>query len=310
MNQKVLKVFKYRKVFFSISIALIVLGIIATAFMGVTLDIQFKGGAIIKYTYDGELTSQQKNDIPQLVQDTLSRSATLQTTDEGTKTQKMVLNLTGNQGLSAELQNTLHTKLQQTYPQSNFAISETNIVEPFIGERFMRNGIIAIVLASVLIIIYIWIRFKQISGLSAGVMAIIALLQDCALVFYTFVIFRIPIGDTFVAVMLTIIGYSINNTVIIYDRIRENSGIASKMKVEDLMDLSISQSMSRSIGTAFAAIAAISTVYIFAAINGLQSIEDFSLPMAIGMISGFFSANFIACPLWVMWQKKKHTSHK
>lgn len=308
MNQKTLKVYKNRMIFFAISIALILAGVVALIINGVALDIQFKGGAIIKYTYTGELSAQQKSDIAALVNSTISRSATVQTTDENSESQKLVLNLTGNEGLTAEEQDALHKAIREAYPDNNFEISETNIVEPFIGARFLRNGIIAIVLASVLIVLYIWFRFKQISGLSAGVMAVIALLHDCALVFFTFVLFRIPLGDIFVAVMLTIIGYSINNTIIIYDRIRENSGIAAKMSVEDLMDLSITQSMSRSIGTAFTTVSAIVIVYIFAALNGIQSIENFALPMTVGMLAGFYSSNFIACPLWVIWQKRKHNS--
>lgn len=306
MNEKVLKVYKSRKVFFIISIVLILAGIAALFINGVELDIQFKGGAIIKYTYTGELNAQQKNDIASLVNTTLGRNVSIQTADEGSDTQKLVLNLAGDEGISAEEENELRQAIQKAYPDNSFEFFETNTVDPFIGARFLRNGIIAIVLASILIVLYIWFRFKQISGLSAGVMAVVALLHDCALVFFTFVLFNIPLGEIFVAVMLTIIGYSINNTIIIYDRIRENAGIAGKMAVEDLMDLSITQSMSRSIGTAFTTIAAIAVIYVFALMNGIQSIENFALPMAIGMLSGFYSSNFIACPLWVMWQKKKH----
>lgn len=308
MNEKMIKVYKNRKIFFTISILLIVAGIAALFINGINVDIQFKGGAIIKYSYNGTLDAQQKSDIEALVNKTLSRNVTLQTTDENTDNSKLVLNLAGNEGMDAQEQDALHTAIKEAYPEHNFELSETNIVEPFIGERFLRNGIIAIVLASILIVIYIWIRFKQISGLSAGVMAVIALLHDCAIVFSTYIIFKIPINDNFVAVMLTIIGYSINNTIIIYDRIRENVSISSKIPVDELMDLSITQSMSRSIGTAFSSIAAIVIIYIFAMLNSIQSIENFALPMAVGMISGFYSSNFIACPLWVMWQKKKHTS--
>jgi len=306
MNTKTLKVFKSRKIFFIVSIVLIIASVAALFINGVNVDIQFKGGAIIKYAYDGELDAQQKNSIEKLVNETLSRNVTVQATDENTDHSKLVLNLAGNDGLSAEEQDTLHKAIMEAYPDYGFELSETNIVEPFIGARFLRNGIIAIVLASILIVLYIWFRFKQISGLSAGVMAVLALIHDCIMVFSTFVIFKIPVGDIFVAVMLTIIGYSINNTIIIYDRIRENAGIAAKMPVEDLMDLSITQSMSRSIGTAFTTIAAITVIYVFAFLNGIQSIENFALPMAVGMLSGFYSSNFIACPLWVMWQKKKH----
>lgn len=303
---KTLKVYKNRKVFFAISIALIIACVVALFINGVNVDIQFKGGAVIKYTYDGNLDNAAKSDIANVVNTAISRLATVQTADEGTDHAKLILSLAGNEGLSSDYETKLLEAITAAYPDNNFVQSESNIVEPSIGARFLRNGIIAIVLAWILIVVYVWFRFKQISGLSAGVMAVIALIHDCIMVFTTFIIFRIPIGDIFVAVMLTIIGYSINNTIVIYDRIRENRGIADKMTYDELVDLSITQSMTRSLSTTFTTVISIVIIYVFAVMNGIQSIENFALPMTVGMISGFWSSNFIACNLWVMWQKHKH----
>jgi preprotein translocase SecF subunit len=153
--------------------------------------------------------------------------------------------------------------------------------------------------------IYVWIRFKKIGGLSAGLMAIVALIHDILVVFFTCVVFKIPIGDSFVAVALSIIGYSVNDTIVIYDRIRENHDLHPKIAVDTLTDLSISQSITRSINTNIAVCLSVTIVYIMARFNSIDSIESFALPMAIGSVSGCYSTICIAGPLWVMWQKHK-----
>jgi preprotein translocase SecF subunit len=122
----------------------------------------------------------------------------------------------------------------------------------------------------------------------------------------TFIVFKIPINDAFIAVALTIIGYSINDTIVIYDRIRENKGLYKNIPCSELVNMSITQSMSRSINTGLATFISIGLVYIFAEIYGIQSIKNFALPMMIGVVSGCYSTIFIAGPLWVMWQNKKN----
>jgi preprotein translocase SecF subunit len=179
------------------------------------------------------------------------------------------------------------------------------MVEPFFGRKFLTNGIIALVLSSVLIVLYVWVRFSKISGLAAGVMALVALFHDVMVVFFTCIIFKIPIGDSFIAVALTIIGYSINDTIVIYDRIRENARIDRKMPVDQLVNKSITQSLTRSINTNLCVFVSIALVYVFALIGGIESIQSFALPMAIGSISGCYSTICIAGPLWAMWKKRK-----
>ena len=153
--------------------------------------------------------------------------------------------------------------------------------------------------------LYVWVRFKMMGGLSAGVMALIALLHDVLIVFFTCVIFKIPIGDSFVAVALSIIGYSINDTIVIYDRIRENNQTYVGFDIETITNLSITQSMMRSVMTNFAVIICVTIVYVLAFSNGIDSIQSFALPMAVGSISGCYSTICIAGPLWVMWKKRK-----
>jgi len=123
----------------------------------------------------------------------------------------------------------------------------------------------------------------------------------------TFVIAGIPLNESLVAVVLTILGFSINDTIVIYDRIRENMDLQrGKMTLPELVDLSINQSITRSINTSLATLAAITVAYIFATINHIESIREFALPMMVGIISGSYSTIFIAGPLWVMWKTRAH----
>lgn len=303
MNNKVIGFYKKRWIYFTISIAIMVAGIIAVFFKGVQLDIQFKGGALLKYNFSGELNSDDAADVASKL---LGKPVTTQeTTDLVSGEKRLVINIAGNNGLDAETQTKFDTDLKAAYPSSNLNLAESSMVEPFFGQRFLKRGIIAILLSALLVMIYVWIRFKKMGGLSAGIMALVALLHDVLIVFFTCVFFNIPIGDSFVAVALSIIGYSINDTIVIYDRIRENTNRYYKLPVDRITDLSISQSMMRSINTNIAVLISVSLIYILAFSHSIQSIQSFALPMAIGSISGCYSTICIAGPLWVMWKKRK-----
>jgi preprotein translocase SecF subunit len=300
---KIIPFFSKRKIFFGISLSIMLIGIIAMFVNGVQLDIQFKGGAMLKYTYTGTIDENVADDI---VSGVLNRPVTSQlTTDIATGDQRLILNIAGKSGVEAKDQKTFDAKLKEAFPSNNLVLSESSMVEAYFGQRFLRRGMFAIVLASILVLIYVWIRFKMMGGLSAGVMAVVALVHDVLVVFFTCVIFKIPIGDNFVAVALSIIGYSINDTIVIYDRIRENSKTFLGYPVETITDLSISQSMMRSVMTNLAVMISISMVFILATTHGIDSMKSFALPMAVGTISGCYSTICIAGPLWVMWKKKK-----
>ena len=298
-----IKFYENRKKFFTISIVIMILGIVSLFVNGINLSIQFKGGAIIKYSFTGDINIQEVEDLSSKV---LNRNTEAQVTEDlATKSKKIVLNLAGNSGLDANEQDKLDFALKEKFPDANLELSESNIVQPFIGKRYLTNGIIAIGLASIFIILYVWIRFKKISGLSAGVIGLIALLHDCLIVFFTFTFFKIPINDSFIAVTLTIIGYSINDTIVIYDRIRENKPQYSKKPYEVLVNDSINQTLTRSINTTVTTVACILIVYIFAFLYNIESIKTFALPMLIGLISGCYSTVCLAGPMLVMWHKNK-----
>jgi len=296
-----------RKIFFAISALIMLLGIGSIIINGVNLSIQFKGGAIIKYTVEGDINAEE---VANKASELLGRNTEAQITEDlATKTKKVVLNLSGNEGLAAAEQEKLDAALKAEFPQSNLKLSESNVVEPFIGKKALNNGMIAIVLSSVFIILYVRFRFKKISGLSAGVIGLIALVHDCLVVFFTFTMFKIPINDSFIAVTLTIIGYSINDTIVIYDRIRENKPKYERKSFEELVNVSINQTLTRSINTSVATAASILVVTIFAIMYNIDSIKSFALPMLIGIISGCYSTVCLAGPMLVMWHKKTDAQH-
>lgn len=298
----IIQFYKRRRIFFSISIGIMLLGLIMSFVNGVQLDIQFKGGSLIKYNYTGELDSSTASDI---ASKTINRVVSTQvTTDLATGEKRLVVNIAGNFGLDARDQQLLDDALKKQFPDAGLKLWESSMVEPFFGKRFLRNGIIAILLASFFVVIYVWIRFRRIGGLSAGIMALVALVHDLIVVFVTCVIFRIPIGDSFIAVSLSIIGYSVNDTIVIYDRIRENFKKYPKLPIESVTDLSISQSMMRSVNTNIAVLLSVGMIYVLAFANSVESVQSFALPMAIGAISGCYSTICIAGPLWVMWKKR------
>lgn len=295
--------YKHRNLFFLISATLLVIGLVALFVNGIQLDIQFKGGAILKYSYTGELSSDAVADF---TSQKLNRLVSAQETkDLTTGETRVALTLSGEYGMSAAEQSDLNASLAAQFPANNLTSVETSLVEPFFGKMFLQRGIIAVVIAMLLILVYEWITFRKIGGLSAGVSALAALFHDLLVVFFTCVIAHIPIGDTFVAVALSIIGYSINDTIVIFDRVRENSRRLPKEPIEVVADLSIRQSMMRSINTNIAVALSVGLIYAFAARASLESIISFALPMFIGSISGCYSTLCLAGPLWVMWQKHK-----
>ena len=141
------------------------------------------------------------------------------------------------------------------------------------------------------------------SGLLAGFTAIIALAHDIAIMISVYALFSIPVNESFIAAVLTILGYSLNDTIVIYDRIRENTKISRKDTVEGIVNKSIMQSMSRTINTTITTVLCVLTIFLFAVYNGIGSIREFTFPILIGLISGTYSSIFIASPLWVMFRQ-------
>ena len=292
------------KKYFAISLMLFALIAVATAVFGVKLDLQFRGGSIITYAYDGAL---DQTAFEQKLESVLNEDVSLQaSSDVITGANTFIVSLPGNRSISSDKLVELNDALMADFAESGPRTLEISNVDPTIGKEFLGKCIAALALAMVLMMLYVALRFSKIGGLSAGAMGVVALLHDCVIVFGVFVIFGIPINDNFIAVILTILGFSLNDTIVIYDRIRENKRLyGSKLKVGELVSKSINQSLTRSINTSVTAIMSMVVVTVVAMIYGVDSIFSFSFPLILGLISGSYSSICIAGPLWVKWMERK-----
>ncbi len=291
-------------IYFIISSLLIIAGIIGLFINGVKLDITFSGGAKITYSYTG--TEIAPNKVEAIVKSALNRDATVQNAiGYQTDDTSLVISLSGTESLEADEQAKLYNALTKSFPDHKIEQGSTTNVEPSIGHKFLTRGLIAIAIAAVFIIGYVSFRFSVVSGFTAAITALIALLHDIAMIFFIYVLFGLPINDGFIAVVLTILGYSINDTLVVFDRIRENKRIfANKLTVTELVNKSIGQSLKRTINTSLMSLAAILLVLIFGILNGLTSIVNFAFPMMVGILSGCYSSSFLAPCIWGMIKNK------
>ena len=299
-----------RKKFYTFSCALIAIVLVFCAVFGVKMDVEFKGGSMVTLSYEGDV------DLPSLKSEIGSQlgqsDLTLQTGSDISGNQTLTVTLPGSQTLTTEQLDDMLTAINEAHPENNFEQNEVSNVNATIGKEFLFKSLVALVAACVLILAYVAFRFRKIGGLKAGSTAIVALLHDMFVVFGVFVILRIPLNGNFIAAVLTILGYSINDTVVIYDRIRENSALYSKkqMGLAELVNLSVNQSFSRSLMTSITTCLALGVVCVVSVIYRLDSIYTFAFPLLFGMVSGVYSTICIATPLWVDWKSKKKAGKK
>ena len=292
-----------RKIFFSISIGLLVLALVSSIFFGVELDIQFRGGSIMSYAHTSDVNTA---DIEVAINELTAANVSVQSGENtATGVKSITISLAQSQGITADEQLEITNKLVEMYPEGGIESLSINNVDASIGQEFFIKSIIAVVIAAVIMILYIAFRFKNIGGWSAGVMAVIALFHDVLMVFAVFVFLKIPLNDNFIAVILTILGYSLNDTIIIYDRIRENEGLMSKKAgLVEIVNKSINQSLGRAFGTTFATVLSMIVVAVVAWSYGITSIITFAVPMIVGILSGLYSSVFVTGSLWVVWETK------
>ena len=299
-----------RKKFYTFSCALIAVVLVFCGIFGVKMDVEFKGGSMITLAYEGDA---DLNDLKSTIGTELGKSnLTLQTGSDISGNQTLTVTLPGSDTLTTEQLDNLLAALNEQYPDNKFVQNEVSNVDATIGKEFLLKSVVALVAACVLILLYVAYRFRKIGGLKAGSTAIVALLHDMFVVFGVFVLLRIPLNGNFIAALLTILGYSINDTVVIYDRIRENSALYGKkqMSLAELVNLSVNQSFARSLMTSITTCLALGVVCVVSVIYRLDSIYSFAFPLLFGMVSGVYSTICIATPLWVDWKSKKKAAQK
>ena len=284
-------------------VALFLAGIIVAVIFGVNLDINFSGGTKISYSYTGDIADA---DIKIVVDEKIKASYTIsKSTALAGDTQTFEIALVGKDALSAEDQEALTKAITEKFKDNKIAIYNSTSVSPTIAGTFFAKSLVAILITAILVIIYVGIRFRKIGGISAALTALVALVFDILVTFFICVIFRLQIDSNYIAVILTILGYSLNDTIVIYDRIRENERLNPTMEIGSLVNMSVNKVMIRNIVTTVTTILAVLTIVVVSELFGLTSLRTFAIPMAFGLVSGAISSLFVSAPLWVIWKRKK-----
>ncbi len=279
--------------------ALICIGILLAVIFGVNLDINFKGGAMISYSYTGNIN---EDAVKKCVATNLDKNASV-TFNSGfsDSSKQIVITTAGNNALSSKAQQALTTVLQNQFKAHKIEFSGSNSVSPTLAGTFFGRSLVAVALAGIFVVIYVGIRFRNIGGISAALTAFASLILDCIIAFLACVSFRLPVDSNLIAVMLTLLGYSLNDTIVIYDRVRENKRLYPAKKIDELVNDSINTVKTRNFVTTFTTALAVITIIVVAEVCGLTTLRSFAIPMAFGIISGCISSLFVSGPLWVKW---------
>ena len=217
--------------------------------------------------------------------------------------QTVSLSFPTSSGLTAEVQSELTDALTSEFSGNQLELYNSQDVNPTTGAGFLGKCIVAVAFSAVVMIVYIGFRFRKIGGWIAGTCSVIALVHDMFFAYACCVVCRFDIDSNFMAVLLTILGYSINATIIIYDRIRENRRLYGDSKtLDEYVNMSVTQSLGRSVHTTVTTVIAMLTVCVVGLVSGVESILGFAFPLVIGLIAGVYSSNCIAPTLWTLWQ--------
>lgn len=276
------------RLWLAIAIIYLTVGTVAWIFMGLNYGIDFMGGTVIDVEVGKSLNTADIEDIRVLAAK-YDDQASVQIVE---KTQVNIRSSKFTDEETTKLFEDIKTK----YQLKDDALISRDKIGPSIGQEVTKNAIFAIVIASIGILIYTSIRFESKFGISA----IVALIHDLLFTIVVYAVFKIPVNSSFIAAILTILGFSINDTIVIFDRIRENMKLGKYKDDDELVNASITQSLTRSINTVLTVVMCLTSLYIF----GVPAIREFALPLLLGIVSGSYSSIFIASPLWLIMHKR------
>ena len=284
-------------------VAIFVVGILWSVIFGVKLDINFSGGAKVSYSYTGDIADK---DIEAIVDKHIKKDYSLRkSTSLAGDTQTFEISLSGKDALSAKTQEAITKALNEKFKSNKIELYDSNSVSPSIAGSFFAKSMVAVLITALLVVIYVGIRFRKIGGVSAGITALVSLVFDVLITFFTCVIFGLQIDSNYIAVVLTMLGYSLNDTIVIYDRIRENKKFSPDMEIGELVNNSVNTVVIRNIVTTATTLLAVTTIIVVSEIFGLTSLRTFAIPMVFGLLSGAVSSLFVSGPLWVIWRRRR-----
>ena len=298
----IIKFVSFRKILYAISIVTIGIGIafiilnINRGLGGFNYGLDFMGGSStnIEFNEDMSLGDIDSKVVP--IFERTTNSPDIQTQKVANSNEVIVKSRT----LTLEEMKTIYETLENEFNVTEDKITTENI-SGAVSVQMRQDAIIAVIIATIFMLIYIWFRFKDIKFAGS---AVIALLHDCFVTIGFYAIFRWTVDSTFIACMLTIVGYSINATIVIFDRIRENLGRMRGANLTDIVNASITQTFTRSINTSLTTLIMVVVLYIM----GVSSIKAFSLPLIIGIIAGCYSSICLTGPLWFDFKNEKVNS--
>lgn len=279
-----LKIIEHTKVWFGISLTIILIGIGFMCFKHLQFGIDFKGGTVIDINMGKAFNT---SDIDTIVKK-YTKEYQLQTINTTTLEVKSA-------SIKSENVPSIFNDIKTKYKLQDSALKSTTHVSASIGNETARGAIEALVIANLIILAYIAFRFEW----RFGIAAILALVHDVLITLAVYAIFQITIDPAFIAAMLTIIGYSMSDTIVVFDRIRENQKYMRGNNVTELADASITQTFVRSINTVLTVLIMLTCVHIF-----VPSVRNFTSPLLVGVVSGCYSSIFIASPFWVIFKNK------
>ena len=274
---------KNRKIAYIISVIIILVGLISIIFQGFNLGIDFAGGTLLQIKFDKSVSTTE-------VRNVLSEFNLSQSTIQNLSENEFVIRI----GMvDSEQRTEILTAFKENL--TDLEVLRVETVGPVIGENLKKLAFYALLFAFIGIILYITVRFE----FKFSIVSILALCHDSLIVLGIFSLLQKEITISIIAAVMTIVGYSINNTIVILDRLRENIKFKTREPFENLINMSINQSLSRTINTTLTTIIPILTLYFF----GGNILSDFALALFIGMLAGTYSSIFIASPLLLEWNK-------
>ncbi len=289
---KVIDFIGKRHVFFIVSIVLILVG---PLFMGINsaagkgalnLSMDFKGGTSTSVIFNEDMTIEQlDSDVKPIFMD-ITGDAEIQTQKVAGSNEVFIK----TRVLTVEEREEVSAAIQEAYGIDKKAINFETISST-VSNEMRQDAVVAVIIAALCMLVYIWFRFKDIRFAGS---AVLALLHDVLVVFACYAVVRISVGNTFIACMLTIVGYSINATIVIFDRIRENLSLMKKASLAEVVNTSITQTLTRSIYTSFTTFLTVAVLYVL----GVATIKEFALPIIVGVIAGGYSSVCVTGALW------------
>lgn len=285
-----LKIIEKTKIWFSVSLIIIIIGMGMMCFKGLNYGIDFAGGSQISIQLNDKIN---KADVDKIVKD-LSPDAVTNTTD---KNEYEIKSKDFDSAKVAKLMETLKEK----YKLDDSALISQDEIGSSVGKDLTKSSFKAVGAAFIVMLLYIAIRFEW----KFGIAALLALIHDILITLSVYAIFRIPVNTPFIAAILTVVGYSINDTIVIFDRIREDNKHMRRAATADIANKSINETIKRSIYTSLSTLITIVAVNIF-----VPTVREFTIPLIVGVSAGAYSSIFIASPIWVILKDKFNSSKK